>query len=524
MSTSLPPEEYWEQRALEDAKERINQTEDFIEEYLKKLYAECSEELEKEITDFYKKYAKEEAIDITEAKKRISKATFENVNWEELVHRAKETGDEGLKKQVTTLSYKGQITRLELLNLDIASNLSKLYNAEQISVYEYLVDTYVDGYYKSIHNLQSYYQIKTDFAKLPSEAINKAVTQSWHGKNFSERIWGHRQDLEEDLRKTISKAITKGHSIDRTARSMEKDMQVAFSDAKRLVRTESNYVHNQATKESYERAGIEQYEFLATLDFKTSKACQDLDGKVFNLKDAKVGANYPPIHPNCRSVAVPYFEDTSVGMRTAKKADGKTYRVRSDLTYKEWFESLTEEEKTAIELERKKAKNFYADKEQLAKYKKTLGKDAPRNFEQFTEMKYGNEYEYSLLKKNYSFKNNLNNDRINLQVRKQKQQEHILGTRQWKQRVKTSAGRNEPLPTYFNKNVDVQKLINGYHGKGVLKFNRNDIYPREYVNVKNVVGRYYDREARKYIDAKRIAIHYSGKGVHAYPVVGGGYD
>ena len=30
---------------------------------------------------------------------------------------------------------------------------------------------------------------------------------------------------------------------------------------------------------------------------KTCSVCGKLDGKVFNLKDAKTGVNYPPLHP-----------------------------------------------------------------------------------------------------------------------------------------------------------------------------------------------------------------------------------
>ena len=63
------------------------------------------------------------------------------------------------------------------------------------------------------------------------------------------------------------------------------------------MQTEHSYVMNEASKYTYEDLNIGKYEFLATLDKRTCKDCGKLDGKVFNLKDAITGLNYPPLHP-----------------------------------------------------------------------------------------------------------------------------------------------------------------------------------------------------------------------------------
>jgi SPP1 gp7 family putative phage head morphogenesis protein len=54
---------------------------------------------------------------------------------------------------------------------------------------------------------------------------------------------------------------------------------------------------------------VEKYEFLAAIDSRTSKLCRDKDGKVFKLKDSKVGVNFPPLHPHCRSTIIPVLKD-----------------------------------------------------------------------------------------------------------------------------------------------------------------------------------------------------------------------
>ena len=40
------------------------------------------------------------------------------------------------------------------------------------------------------------------------------------------------------------------------------------------------------------------------LDSRTSKICNELDGKRFKVKDRQAGTNYPPMHPFCRSTTI----------------------------------------------------------------------------------------------------------------------------------------------------------------------------------------------------------------------------
>ena len=73
----------------------------------------------------------------------------------------------------------------------------------------------------------------------------------------------------------------------------------------RLVRTESCWIMNEATVNNYKNNDIKEYEFMAFLDSKTSKACRKLDGKKFSIEECKAGVNLPPLHCHCRSCIVP---------------------------------------------------------------------------------------------------------------------------------------------------------------------------------------------------------------------------
>ena len=81
-------------------------------------------------------------------------------------------------------------------------------------------------------------------------------------------------------------------------------MGQSYKNAERLIRTETTHIHSKADRAAYNEAGVEEYEYMATLDALTCEACGALDGKVFKVKDVKPGVNYPPMHPNDRCTTI----------------------------------------------------------------------------------------------------------------------------------------------------------------------------------------------------------------------------
>lgn len=112
------------------------------------------------------------------------------------------------------------------------------------------------------------------------------------------------------------------------------------------------------------------------------------------------------------------------------------------------------------------------------------------------------------------------NNEYNLQVRQQKQKEHIQGDQKWIDYFKRKVNsKSQNRPTMFNKDVNVQQLVNQYKGSGIIEYNRkNDVYPREYIDTNKIIGKYWDESTMKYKNATRFVIVYSSKGVHAFPI------
>ena len=148
-----------------------------------------------------------------------------------------------------------------------------------------------------------------------------------------------------------------------TTAIMEK-MGVGAMQARRLVRTESCYVANQAEMESYKECDIEKYRFVATLDLRTSDICQELDSKVFEVTKQQPGVNCPPMHPNCRSTTIAEFDtDVMAGMqrRARNPITGKNELVPADMTYKEWYEKYVNGNSGLQEVKSKEHTEAYSD-------------------------------------------------------------------------------------------------------------------------------------------------------------------
>ena len=84
-------------------------------------------------------------------------------------------------------------------------------------------------------------------------------------------------------------------------------LQVTRNSASRMVRTAINHVSNVAKDRLYKENIdlISHYEWISTLDSRTSDICTSLDGNIYRVGKGRL----PPAHPNCRSTTSPVLFD-----------------------------------------------------------------------------------------------------------------------------------------------------------------------------------------------------------------------
>ena len=202
---------------------------------------------------------------------------------------------------------------------------------------------YEDSVYKTAYETQKLRGEYSTFREVAKRDIETAISKPWatDGKDFSTRIWENKAQLINTLQTEMTRSFMIGEGAAPLINRIQKRFNVSFSNARRLVETETAYVQEKGMLDTYEALDVEQYQILAVLDMKTSDICRHLDKKVFDKKDAKPGITAPPFHCYCRSTTTPYIDGITDGTGDTRAArdpvTGKTVFVESDLSYEEWY-------------------------------------------------------------------------------------------------------------------------------------------------------------------------------------------
>jgi SPP1 gp7 family putative phage head morphogenesis protein len=207
--------------------------------------------------------------------------------------------------------YISRLTRLEALKKQIYYEVLALAELEKNITTQTYGDILAKSYAATRNDLRELGGVQGTFAQLDTRVAGAMLRENWFGGNYKTRINGHRDKFVSRLQAKLGGALTSGSGLEKVASDLQKEFQVARYDAVRLVRTETNYFHNQAELEAYKDDGIEKYEFLEVLDGRTSDICREAGAEgnnIHKVENAVVGDNYPPLHPNCRSTTIPVVE------------------------------------------------------------------------------------------------------------------------------------------------------------------------------------------------------------------------
>lgn len=354
-------------------------------------FRRSTREMQHKINDFYRRYAEAEGITYPKAKAVLSDRDAIKVTLRDAQKLAqKYPQDKVMQSLLNKANFSRAISREQFLILQLQMLATELYGDYSTSTEQSLTKIFEEVYYKTIFDYQQFIGYGSSFNRISTHQIQAAVTTAWKGKNYSERIWGdHRVSLGRYLNRIITNGVIQGSSNGEMVAELQKAMDMSAYDARRLIRTEHNQVASKANLLAYQENGTERFRFCAVLDMRTSEICREMDGRTFPVGEGKPGVNMPPLHPFCRSKTVPDVELDEDDTRVARNGKGETYKVPANMTYREWYDKHVKGHPEELLAERK-YKNGTADAQQYTKYSAVLGKDAPKTFDDFQNIKYTN--------------------------------------------------------------------------------------------------------------------------------------
>lgn len=432
---------YWDKRSIRE-EEAVQRGADVVEKNVTNAYLKAQDYLTSEVKKIYNRYLNK--TDKSEAEvKQILNTSVEPAELVKLKQHTKSIDNPQLKTEsqnyLDGLAVKHRITRLEDLKAKSYLVSKQVANVSLNKQTNFYVDTIHDAYnnaavesiighaesgviatndgkYKSwavqdgklVHELidtesgkvLDTVKIKndvpvTEFKELSTKYVKNILDSHWAGSNYSKRLWGDTELLAKRLEELFTVEAMTGMSELEMSKAIAKEFDQSINIARRLIRTEANYMANQAKLKSWKEHDVEEYVVVATLDLKTSETCRKKDGKKFKVSEAVCDGKdgtFPPFHPWCRTVVRAYFGEHSLqGTRTAiDRVTGEEMTIKQSTTYKEWEKMLLDKHgEKDLNIAKKKVKNYRVD---LAEYNKLTDeykkKHDIKSFDDYQEYKY----------------------------------------------------------------------------------------------------------------------------------------
>lgn len=336
--------DYWRGRfsILEDsAHQEAQRTIQDMEE----LYLDAQRSVQKEIESWYARFAVNNQISLTDARKWLTAGQLEEFHWsvEQYIKIGEQAGlDAAWLKKLENASTRFHISRLEAVQTGIQQQLELLYGNQVDSLDALLKKVVGNGYTHTAFEVQKGVGLGWDITGLDQKKLETLLSKPWttDGRTFRDRCWLNKNDLVGSVSKSLTQGLLRGDSPAKITTAIQKQFGVHRYKAGRLVNTETTYFNAVATKECYKDLDVEMVEIIETLDSHTCSICGGLDGKVIPISQYEPGVTVPPFHPNCRGTTAPAIDPKYVGERAARNADGDVYYVPANMKYADWVQTF----------------------------------------------------------------------------------------------------------------------------------------------------------------------------------------
>ena len=265
---------YCEKRQSQAMYESMESAEEVSRE-LADLYAKASRHLNYEIEGIFEKFRDKHNLTDKEAMALLN--TMQNKNDIAELRRTLEgkakTDPEyaNLLARLESQAYGARLERLEQLQAEIDRMMREVYNQEKKVTTSHYKNLAQNSYYRELYNVQRQVGFQFSFSAVDPRKVDLMLRSTWSGVNYSARIWKNTQGLADNIKEQLMIGLLTGKREGDMAKEIANKYATGAFEARRLVRTESNFVNGQMQLAAYEECDAEQYKFVAVLDLLTSE-------------------------------------------------------------------------------------------------------------------------------------------------------------------------------------------------------------------------------------------------------------
>lgn len=170
--------------------------------------------------------------------------------------------------------------------------------------------------------LQATGQILSEFIRTWPEADALRVS------NLVRRGWAQGKTVAQMVRDAIGTRANKYE---------DGFLEVSRHHARTVINTATQHVASAARLDLWERNAdiVEKYQWVSTLDRKTSQQCKSLDGQIFEPGKGPL----PPIHPNCRSTTIGVLNPKFDFLKAGRTRSSELGYVPGDQSFYSWLKT-----------------------------------------------------------------------------------------------------------------------------------------------------------------------------------------
>ena len=290
---------YWERRNV-DAEKKINDGAIKVEEAVAKAYRQAQTYLTQKVRKLFARSQQRSGLSEDEAK-RILNQTTSVEELAELRKLSKQIKDPELqaaaKNRLQTLAFKERITRAEDLKAKSFLVSKQVADVQLEKQTEFYVDAIHESYReataesvirKAQENAKNSVVIEVwnkkdyQFKELSTRYTKNILDSHWHGSNYSKRLWGDTEALAARLEELFTVESMTGMSELEMSKAIANEFDRSIGVARRLIRTEANYMANQAKLKAWQDNAVKEY-IKRTLKLPRN-ALDPISGKVIPIR------------------------------------------------------------------------------------------------------------------------------------------------------------------------------------------------------------------------------------------------
>ena len=179
--------DYWKDREEKARQQTIKDEEELIKD-IEEIYKRMFDEIQRDIDEFFAKYAADEGISIAEAKKRVSKLDIEEFERKAKEYVKNKDFSDQANEEMKLYNLTMKVNRLEMLKAKIGLELVDGYQEIEDYMGEALTETTMKEIERHAGILGKTVGDNQDYAE-------DIVDASFHNATWSERIWANQDRL-----------------------------------------------------------------------------------------------------------------------------------------------------------------------------------------------------------------------------------------------------------------------------------------------------------------------------------------